>query len=113
MMATYLASLFFVRSERGARWVIAGVIVSHALVVVIEAGELATMRKGLVSLTHMIGWTPALVVVARGLPQTPARTLYGKWCRLLVGVMAIALLLDARDTGMYLYYWATGHPVFS
>lgn len=113
MILTYLASLFFVRRERGARWVIVGVIASHSLVAVLELGEFATMRKGLVSLTHVLCWTPALVAVARGLAATSRETRYGVWCRLLVAVMTIALIFDARDAGMYLYYWITGHPVFS
>ena len=113
MMSTYLASLFFVRHESGARWVIGGVIVSHALVVLLELGDLATMRKGLVSLTHVIGWTPALFVVARELPRTSTATWYGVWCRVLVPVMGLALVFDYRDAAAYLYQWLAGHPVFS
>ena len=113
MLLTYLASIFFVRRERGARWVLAGVLASHALVAVLELGGLATLRKGLVSLTHVLCWTPALVVIVRELPATSRATRYGLWCRLLVAVMALALVFDYRDSAMYLYYWFTGHPVFS
>ncbi len=113
MISTYLASLFFVRRESGARWVIAGLLASHALVAVLELGGLATMRKGLVSLTHVLAWTPALVVVARGLAKNSVQSWYGVWCRTLVAVMTIALIFAYRDAGAYLYYWARGHPVFS
>ena len=113
MVSTYLGSLFFARRERGARWVLGGVIASHVLVAVIELGGLATMRKGLVSLTHVLAWTPALVAVARGLPATSLDSRYGRWCRLLVAVMTIALVFDYRDAAAYLYYWIRGHPAFS
>ena len=112
MMATYLASLLFVRQHAAARWVFAGVVASHAMVAAIEFGELAVLRKGLVSLTHVLGWTPALVVMLRELARVPGDTRYGIWCRVLVPVMAIALVFDYRDAGMYLYYWWSDHPAF-
>ena len=109
---TFLASLAFVRHHVPARWAAGGFLVSHLLVVAIELGELATVRTGLVSLTHVVGWTPAFVVLLRSLPESSARTAYGTWCRAMLGIIGVALVFDLRDAGAYLYHLATGHPAF-
>jgi hypothetical protein len=110
---TFAASLLFVRRHAAARWALLGFAVSHLIVVVLQAGGLATMRTGLVSLSHVIGWSPVLVILARALPASPARSAYRVWCGMLLGIIGISLIFDVRDASMYLYHLATGHPVFA
>jgi hypothetical protein len=110
LAATFLASLAFVRRHPPARWAIAGFAASHLVLVVIGAAELATIRTGLVSLAHSVCWAPVLVVLILALPGTPPRSAYGIWCRMLIAIIAIALVFDVRDAAMYLYYQWAGHP---
>jgi len=110
LVLTFLASLFFVKAHVAARIALAGFVVSHALVIAIEQGELLPLSKGLVSVTHAIGWTPALVAMLRELGRSERRTRYGWWCRQMLFVLVVALIFDYRDAGMYLYYRLTGHP---
>ncbi len=106
---TFLGSLLFVRRQRAARIVAVGFAVSHVLVIGIEALEITRLTTGLVSLTHAIGWTPALFVMVRELGRTEAMTRYGWWCRQMLFVLVVALSFDYRDATMYLYYQLTGH----
>ncbi len=107
---TFLASLAFVRHHVPARVAAAGFAASHALVIAIEQGGVTTLRTGLVSVTHVIGWTPVLVALVRAAPASDPRTAYGVWCRMLLAIVAIALVFDYRDAVAFLYHQATGHP---
>jgi len=107
---SFLASLFFVRDRPAARAVAIGFAVSHVLVIGIEASEVTRLTTGLVSLTHAIGWTPALFVMLREPGRTEPMTHYGWWSRQMLFVLVAALIFDYRDAGMYLYYQLTGHP---
>lgn len=109
LLLSFLASLFFVRHHPAARVVAIGFAVSHVLVIGIEASEVTRLTKGLVSLTHTIGWTPALFVMLRELGRTETMTRYGWWCRQILFVLVVALVFDYRDAAMYLYYQFTGH----
>jgi len=110
LVLSFLASLFFVRRHRAARWVAGGFMFSHLLVVLIEVADLVTLRTGLVSVTHVLGWTPALVAVVRDLPRAPVRSRYGAWCRVIVFFIGASLIFDVRDAVMYFYYQLAGHP---
>ena len=60
--------------------------------------------------SHVLGWTLALIALARDLPATRPRSRYGIWCRLMLFVIGVALVFDVRDGAMYLYPWLAGHP---
>ena len=113
LLVTFLASLLFVRNHPAARWALAGFAVSHSLVIGLEALDVAVMRKGLVSITHIIGWTPALIALVRTIPKTEWGTPFGVWCRALTFIIAVSLVFDVRDAIAYLTYFAQGHPVFA
>ncbi len=110
---TFAASFLFVRRHAAARWALLGFAVSHIIVVVLQAGGLATMRTGLVSLSHVMGWSPVLVILVREVADAPARSAYRVWCWMLLSIIGVSLIFDLRDAAMYLSYLATGHPVFA
>jgi len=53
------------------------------------------------------------VVLVRALPGAELRSGYGVWCRMLLGVISIALVFDVRDAVAYLYFVVTGHPALT
>lgn len=110
LVATFLASLRFVGRHPAARWAIGGFVVSHALVAFIELAGPFTLRFGIVSCTHLIGWTPALLRLRRELRPTAIGTGYGAWVRLMMLVITVAFVFDLRDAGMLIYYVLSGHP---
>jgi hypothetical protein len=113
LVVTFLGSLAFVRHHVAARWVLGGFVLSHGIVAIIEGGGLATMRNGLVSVTHVLGWTLSAVALIGALPSTDPRTPYGFWCRALLAIIAIAFVFDVRDAALYLYYQGVGHPALA
>lgn len=107
---SFLASLAFVRTERTARIVLASFVASHlGLVVLGLAG--VTIRTGLVSLAHIVAWTPGLIALLRTIPTTESGSRFGLWCRTVAAVIIVAFVFDLRDAGSYLYHHAVGHPV--
>lgn len=113
LVVTFLGSLAFVRHHAAARWVLGGFVLSHAIVAIVEGAGLATMRTGLVSVTHVLGWTLSAVALIGALPGTDPRTPYGIWCRVLLAIIAIAFVFDVRDAALYLYYQGVGHPALT
>ena len=113
VVLSFLSSLFFVRRHWAARIAIGGFALSHVLVVLIELGGVATLRTGLVSVTHVIGWAPVWIVLARELPAAKRDSRYGTWCRVLLAVISVCLIFDFRDAGMYVYYQLAGHPALA
>lgn len=113
LVLTFLTSIVFVRRHPAARWALGGFVASHVLVVVIEASDLAVVRRGLVSLLHVLCWAPALlplVAAARAATDEPR---FRAWCWTLVGVIAVAFVFDLRDGISYLYHLASGHPALA
>ncbi len=107
---SFVASLAFVRRHPAARVVALGFLGSHVTVALLDGADLAVMRTGLVSLLHVVFWTPAAVALLRALPSAAPGSPFGIWSRLLLGIIAVAFVFDLRDAGMYLYYQASGHP---
>jgi hypothetical protein len=93
LFPVFLASLFFVRRSREARWTAGGFLASH----VPMALELFEARVGTVGLIHLVCWTPALVLLARSRPTVDPRTPFGLWVHAMIAVLAISLSFDARD----------------
>ena len=75
--------------------------------------SLATIRKGLVSLCHVIAWAPAGVVILRDLKPSDPRTPYGIWVRAILLVIGVSMIFDVRDTAAYLYFAASSHPALT
>ena len=61
LVVVCLASVFFVRDHTAARWVLGGFIASHVIVFTLPAISNFTIRRGFVSLVHVIFWSPGLI----------------------------------------------------
>ena len=93
---TYVAPLFFLR-HRMARVVLGWMAASLVLAVVIWS-SLGLVR--LVSLAHLVFWTPALVYILRNRAST-WKTPFEVWAHLAGASMAISLVLDAIEVARY------------
>ena len=110
LVLSFLTSLVFVRKHAAARWALLGFIASHVAVAAVDLGGVAVMRRGLVSLFHVLCWGPAIVPLLTAAGSAADSPRFQLWSRVLLAVIAIAFLFDLRDAGMYLYYFLTGHP---
>lgn len=98
LFPTFLASLFFVRRSREARFAVGGFVVSHLPM----ATGLFEMTVGSVGLVHLVCWSPALVLLGRRRASVDPATPFGVWVHAMFAVIAISLAFDARDAlGFY------------
>ena len=99
-----LTSTPFALKHTGARWVLGAYVANHS--VAMGTGWLLgadALTNGLVSVTHVVFWTPAVVVLIMGLRTINRASLYGGWHMAALATMAISLLFDYRDSYVYLF----------
>lgn len=97
MIAVNTASFAF-RTERAGRFTIFAWL-----------GNIATMSAlfamvgyvRLLGLSHVLWWTPLLIILWRQRPWPPAGA-FGLWLRLLFATNLISLIVDYLDVGRYL-----------
>lgn len=118
LVSTVLASLCFVRFSFAAVCVISGFIVSHIFVFAFSVHPGVKLRRGLVSLLHVICWSPGLVVVAGEVYQWFTHpgaftadmgtgffeNLYPYWLGAYALLALVSLFFDLRDSARYLGY---------
>ena len=109
MIAIGLTSgVFAITGHTGARWVLAAFVLNHAVALSLPLSGLVQMSNGLINLTHVVFWTPAVVVLARGVGTLNRRSVYGVWHLLALATMVVSLLFDYRDGVRYLFVGAPG-----
>ncbi len=55
------------------------------------------LRAGLVSLLHVIFWTPGLIALLSNQSDIRVNSAYGVWASLMLFVYAVAFTFDIRD----------------
>jgi hypothetical protein len=99
-----LSSILFVWKYVGARWVLGAYVVNHS--VALGTGWIFgqdMLTNGLVSVTHVVFWTPAVYVLAVGLKKMSALTIYNTWHAVALLTMIISLFFDYRDSFVFLF----------
>ena len=105
----YSSTVFAIAGHSAARWVLAAFVVNHVVAIFGPIfGPLPPTSNGLISLTHVVFWTPAVVMLARGLRSLNRQSVYGVWHLLALATMVISLLFDYRDTFRYLFLSSAG-----
>ncbi|MEK6237068.1 MAG: hypothetical protein N2C14_20355 [Planctomycetales bacterium] len=108
LVLTILSSVFFAWDRVPPRWVLGGFILSHVVVFFLSVREHFTLRRGVVSITHVVCWSPGWVAVIMDLFARGLGDAYGGWSLVLVLVIAVSFLFDLRDAGTYLQWLAAG-----
>jgi hypothetical protein len=108
LVCVCLSSVFFVTESIAARWVLGGFVVSHLVVFLLPTITDFTMRRGFVSLMHVICWSPGLVVSLIDTQGRQANLIYEVWSYALITVISISFIFDLRDALTYLYYLMRG-----
>ncbi|MEO2031476.1 MAG: hypothetical protein ABGZ35_05275, partial [Planctomycetaceae bacterium] len=103
-----LCSVFFIRSFSPARWFLGGFVVSHLVVFLLPVIVSFTMRRGFVSLVHLICWTPGLIAIIVDIKGRQDSNPYEIWSYALITIISISFLFDLRDATTFLYFLATG-----
>ncbi len=108
LVCVCLCSAFFLSNHAPARWVLGGFVASHLIVFGLAAAQLFTMRRGVVSMLHIICWAPGLVASIVDAEARSADRLYATWSYSVIAVLAISFLFDLRDAGTYSYFLISG-----
>ncbi len=104
LMVIGLTSIPFALKHTAARWVLGAYVANHS--VAMGTGWLLgadALSNGLVSVTHVVFWTPAVVVLIMGLRTINRASLYGGWHMAALATMVVSLLFDYRDSYVYLF----------
>lgn len=97
MMAVNTAAVAFLR-HREARWVL-GVWVGNVITMMVLYEWVGYVR--LLGLSHVIWWTPLLVVLYRERARFAGGDAFGWWARLLMVTIAASLVIDYIDVVRY------------
>ncbi|MBM3778705.1 MAG: hypothetical protein FJW23_10790 [Acidimicrobiia bacterium] len=103
MVTIGMTSAIFAFRHTPARWVLAAYVCNHALAIYGAMAGLVPMSDGWINVTHVLFWTPAVVLLARSLGAAGYRTAYGVWHRLALATMTMSLVFDYRDAFRYLF----------
>ena len=106
LVGTVVAALPF-RDSPAARWLFGGFVISH--VVVFGLGIVgATVRRGLVSLTHLVFWGPGWLMLLQARMSVESHSLFALWSSVCILIVGVSFLFDARDSAVYLFASLTG-----
>lgn len=103
MITIGLTSAIFAVKHTGARWVLAAFVANHTVAIGTGMSGLVPMSDGAINLTHVVFWTPAVIVLARSLRTLNRRSIYGIWHLLALATMVVSLVFDYRDAFRYLF----------
>lgn len=105
LVSTVLYGSVFVKTSIPARWALGGFILEHLIVIANGSFGLFTMRYGIVSLLHLICWSPGwIVVIFDSSGQRGGNKAYIIWSLVYISVLGIAFIFDARDAVVYTRY---------
>lgn len=105
MAVAFLSSAVFAPWKQGARWILAGMVINIAGLIIVKMINPDLSRYVIGTTVHLIFWTLALYLVWR--PQARARRqadfqggfgrVYQVWLVAASVIMAASLVLDARS----------------
>ncbi|MGK7929216.1 MAG: hypothetical protein AB4290_28925 [Spirulina sp.] len=108
LVLTFLSSLAFVHNHYPPRWVIGGFILSHLFVFLWPVVTTVKLQRGIVSLAHVVCWSPGYLLTIVEVWQSSASGNYHIWLLVTIVVISIAFIFDLRDSASYIYFWLKG-----
>jgi predicted anti-sigma-YlaC factor YlaD len=105
MAFSFLGSLLFVYSKKGARWILAAFLINVAGLIVVKTIFNDLTRTQIGSYLHLIFWTPILFLVwkSKNRPtldkakSSIAKLSYLTWLTWVSLLMLASIVLDARQ----------------
>lgn len=102
MLLMHFCSLFFVKRFYAARWILGCFVASHIIVFYLEHSASTILLAGMVSLSHVMFWPPALYAVYHYRQQLSLSLPYKVWIGSVLFFYSVSLLFDIRDSIIYL-----------
>lgn len=107
MGLSFIAGLLFVWKHPVARWVVGGMILSVIAGNLITPALGLTKLNGLISLLHIVFWSPALYLLLKQRPFMGKPSAYSIWAGLITAVILFSFIFDIRDAAIYLAHSLT------
>ena len=104
LLGTFAASLIFVWKKPVARWALGGLVAAMFVGPKIITALGWPMLGGAIALSHVVCWTPVLIVLLWKRPFMDSEEWlpFKIWSALLLAVIVISLVFDVRDAWIYL-----------
>ena len=102
MLASFLASLFFVKNHSEARWVAACFFIGAGILVVSTRILGVPQLSGFIALIHILAWTPALAILIKRRPFLKGFSPYSIWTGVMTFVISFSFVFDIRDASIFL-----------
>ncbi len=102
LLPANLASVFFVRNHVAARWVLGGFFCSHLWLTIVEVTDAFVVQGGLVSLGHIVFWSPAIYALYHYRSEIKLPSAYGIWACVMFVVYGVSMIFDVRDAAIWL-----------
>ena len=103
LLGTFAASIIFVWKKTVARWAFVGLLLAMFVGPKVITALGWPMLGGGIALSHVIFWTPVLIVLLWKRPFLDSNEWlpYKIWSALLLAVIVISLFFDIRDAWIY------------
>jgi len=102
LLPAFLASVFFVRDHIAARWVLGGFFCSHLWLTIVEVTGAFPVQGGLVSLGHIVFWSPGIYALYHYRSEIRLPSAYGIWACIMSLVFAVSMVFDIRDAAIWI-----------
>lgn len=103
MMLNNISALFFLKNHVAARWVFAGFVVSHGIVMLMWSQSIVVMA-GLVALLHIIFWTPGIIAIWYRRSEMLGLTPYRFWSTFVLIFYSGSMFFDVPDAVNYIIH---------
>lgn len=107
MLLTNIATIGFLKNHIAARWVFAGFVVSHGIVMAMWAMDTSVLA-GQVSLFHIVFWTPGAFMLLRHRRDIQYPSAYAIWATLSLIFYAGSMFIDVQDASIFVQYFFLG-----
>ncbi|MGD1933600.1 MAG: hypothetical protein ACFB0Z_03675, partial [Candidatus Phaeomarinobacter sp.] len=84
------------------RWVWGGLLLSHLWLTMCEVPGAFTFLGGLVSLGHIVFWSPAIYALYLYRSEIRLPSAYGIWACMMSLVFGVSMVFDVRDAAIWI-----------
>lgn len=99
-----LLSLVFIKQKPHGKWIAALLLSLFAVIIVInQFFDPGVLTIGLLSVLHVVFWTPVVIILTRSVSELEHKTLYGAWSIVLMISLWISLLFDYQAAAKWLF----------
>jgi len=99
-----LSSILFIKHKPHGKWIAVLLLSMFIVIVVIQqfiGARLITV--GLLSVMHVVFWTPVVILLTRSVNELEHKTLFGLWAIVLMISLWVSLIFDYQAAAKWLF----------